>query len=693
MGAGSQEFSTPPSFRQHLSSRRGLQTPDSGSPKRNWQVWVKSSWQPLEHSLCTTIEKHDLAGDKCFKVKDNKDRTFWIDTEQLTAKDVRTGAQRSLRYVESQSNAGSSPDLFATAPCAGSLMASPPSGALKLPGSTSLGASPLLTRSISMAIARPARFQVYVAHEWKYLPTDLAEEVERHVAAGESVFQIHLRKHRYLVDLNKMQETNLISGVTRRLRRIDQVKTANPTSPSSTLTLSRSLGLTSDGSLAPLRQSLKEYDERRLGMIHEDDLLRVWNQRLCQQQARDGIRPKALDAWSEKLLHEAASYVFGQMRLGVSTAITVAMWVHYWLLAESSPNSSANKLLNEKIHESISTEKDVLQRLLDIFERADTRGTRSLTVHDLLNACRNVKATSAPKSVEFQGACKILEEEIESFGDEVSYYDFCSYMLGRRKEEVQLYCYDLAGGKAPLLSPLLGQYWDGIWHTSIVVYGREYWYGGRLFESVPGSTPFGKPTHVQKLGATLRTKDELWELLTRELAREYTAQNYDVLTHNCNHFTEELSLFLLNESLPARFTQQAEAVMHSFVSKLLRPALNFYLGRCEDGNAATRSADDQRAEAEWNSIGVGSLVTYVQHDGAAPVIAEVLDKRDGVCDLRWIDGANVEFVDGTGATKAQVKPTGQSTGRRLPAPVAPSPMALEGAARFGGMSCLLCPTY
>ncbi len=44
-------------------------------------------------------------------------------------------------------------------------------------------------------------------------------------------------------------------------------------------------------------------------------------------------------------------------------------------------------------------------------------------------------------------------------------------------------------------------------------------YGGRLFESVPGSTPFGAPTKVLPLGSTLRTKDELWELLTRELAR------------------------------------------------------------------------------------------------------------------------------------------------------------------------------
>ena len=41
---------------------------------------------------------------------------------------------------------------------------------------------------------------------------------------------------------------------------------------------------------------------------------------------------------------------------------------------------------------------------------------------------------------------------------------------------------------------------DGIWHTSIVVGGLEYYYGGGVNQARPGSTPFGQPLQVIDLG-------------------------------------------------------------------------------------------------------------------------------------------------------------------------------------------------
>ena len=94
-------------------------------------------------------------------------------------------------------------------------------------------------------------------------------------------------------------------------------------------------------------------------------------------------------------------------------------------------------------------------------------------------------------------------------------------------EKVQLYVYDLSNGLARQLSPMLlhkqvcstaysstllslrGQVRnflqvylqiDGIWHTAIVVGGLEYYYGGGVNQSKPGSTPFGRPLEVIDLG-------------------------------------------------------------------------------------------------------------------------------------------------------------------------------------------------
>lgn len=55
--------------------------------------------------------------------------------------------------------------------------------------------------------------------------------------------------------------------------------------------------------------------------------------------------------------------------------------------------------------------------------------------------------------------------------------------------KVLLYVYDLSGGLARQLSlPLTGKFIEGIWHTSVVVFGREVYYGQGILESRPGTT-------------------------------------------------------------------------------------------------------------------------------------------------------------------------------------------------------------
>lgn len=57
-------------------------------------------------------------------------------------------------------------------------------------------------------------------------------------------------------------------------------------------------------------------------------------------------------------------------------------------------------------------------------------------------------------------------------------------------QTVLLYIYDLTHGLASGLSQmLLGRHIEGIWHTAVVIYGREYFYGGEGVKSImPVST-------------------------------------------------------------------------------------------------------------------------------------------------------------------------------------------------------------
>ena len=70
-------------------------------------------------------------------------------------------------------------------------------------------------------------------------------------------------------------------------------------------------------------------------------------------------------------------------------------------------------------------------------------------------------------------------------------------------EPVTLLVYDITMGMAKGMSMMLvGQQIDAVSHTSIVVYGREYYFGGGICQSAPKQTPYGKPIEEKKIGQT-----------------------------------------------------------------------------------------------------------------------------------------------------------------------------------------------
>ena len=72
-----------------------------------------------------------------------------------------------------------------------------------------------------------------------------------------------------------------------------------------------------------------------------------------------------------------------------------------------------------------------------------------------------------------------------------------------QQHEVVLHYYDLSQGMAAQLSvQLVGKYFEGIWHTGIIVYGKEFYFGGGICRDPIGMTPYGQPLRRINLGTT-----------------------------------------------------------------------------------------------------------------------------------------------------------------------------------------------
>ena len=75
---------------------------------------------------------------------------------------------------------------------------------------------------------------------------------------------------------------------------------------------------------------------------------------------------------------------------------------------------------------------------------------------------------------------------------------------------MKLWLFDLSNGLARQMSlPLIGRQIEGIWHTSIVVYGKEYFYGSDgIHNCLPGQTIVGgNPYKEFNMGETSIPKD------------------------------------------------------------------------------------------------------------------------------------------------------------------------------------------
>jgi len=139
---------------------------------------------------------------------------------------------------------------------------------------------------------------------------------------------------------------------------------------------------------------------------------------------------------------------------------------------------------------------------------------------------------------------------------------------------VELWVFDISQGMARAFSQtILGQQIDGVWHTSIIVYGNEYLYGGGIQGVRPGSTVAGSsPYQKVNLGRTLKSQSQFHRWLN-SVGERFSPSKYDLLKHNCNNFTDEASKFLLGKPIPDWITGLPERALSSPLGAMIRPML------------------------------------------------------------------------------------------------------------------------
>lgn len=145
-----------------------------------------------------------------------------------------------------------------------------------------------------------------------------------------------------------------------------------------------------------------------------------------------------------------------------------------------------------------------------------------------------------------------------------------------RTEKVQLAVYDLSQGMASSMSQaILGQQIDGIWHTGVVVYSKEYFFSGGI-QCLPiggfAATNGMRPVQMLDIGVTEKTEGEFQEFL-RSVSHRFTQQTYNLLRHNCNNFSDEVCKFLTTSGtgIPEHIINLPSLVFNTPGGRMLLP--------------------------------------------------------------------------------------------------------------------------
>lgn len=141
--------------------------------------------------------------------------------------------------------------------------------------------------------------------------------------------------------------------------------------------------------------------------------------------------------------------------------------------------------------------------------------------------------------------------------------------------DLHLYVYDLSRGMAKQFSAMfLGKHFDGVWHTGVTAFGQEWFFGSDGVDCCqPKGTILGEPNEIVKLGTTELSEDDFLEVIQQLSENKFKNGTYNLLEHNCNNFSNEVSTLLLGKGIPQHIIDLPKEIMNTTLGPMLRPML------------------------------------------------------------------------------------------------------------------------
>jgi hypothetical protein len=91
-----------------------------------------------------------------------------------------------------------------------------------------------------------------------------------------------------------------------------------------------------------------------------------------------------------------------------------------------------------------------------------------------------------------------------------------------------------------------------VWHTSLLIYKKEWFYDDLVLSSKLSRSGFGTPALYAQVGVTFLNEGQWTNLLVSDATLfDFSAGGkYSITEHNCNHFTEAAIPLITAQKLP-----------------------------------------------------------------------------------------------------------------------------------------------
>jgi desumoylating isopeptidase 1 len=216
--------------------------------------------------------------------------------------------------------------------------------------------------------------------------------------------------------------------------------------------------------------------------------------------------------------------------------------------------------------------------------------------------------------------------------------------------DVQLYVYDLSNGLARSLSPaFLGIQIDAVYHTSIVMEGVEYVYDGGIKMVNPGKTHLGRPMEILQLGKTQLPFDVILEYIeslkeiytievcylqrmTKTKANLYS-QAYDIFSHNCNNFTNDLATFMLGKGIPDHIANLPQTVLNTPFGRAIQPEIHRQVQKNRQATGGILGINDEPSQQPLRASLVREVTSNTELD-------KLLEEADKTCAVIFFTSKN-----------------------------------------------------